>query len=202
MRLEDFFIQYGKQDRQPGEFVESVYVPQPDPKTKIRIVKLSKRFDSDVSAVCEAFAVALDKNGNLLRRWWLEDLGTEVNLAAEPSLSSNAIKAPVAIPIVERNVSGSVTRPISHNSAKLHVTGRAQYIDDIPEPAGILHLAFGMSKHAHAQFRWKDLDSVRRAPGVVALYTAADIPGENNVRPIAKDDLLMAFDTVTCQVLI
>lgn len=53
--LEDYFLAYGKQDRQPGEFVESVFIPRPDPAAIVRIVKLSKRFDSDISAVCGGF---------------------------------------------------------------------------------------------------------------------------------------------------
>ncbi|UWQ96433.1 xanthine dehydrogenase small subunit [Rhodobacteraceae bacterium M385] len=51
--LEDFFIDYGKQDRAAGEFVEAVSIPvQPD---TLRVYKLSKRFDQDISAVCGAF---------------------------------------------------------------------------------------------------------------------------------------------------
>ncbi|MFT3997309.1 MAG: xanthine dehydrogenase small subunit [Asticcacaulis sp.] len=52
--LEDYFLDYGKQDRQAGEFVESVFVPALDATDFVRIVKLSKRFDSDISAVCVA----------------------------------------------------------------------------------------------------------------------------------------------------
>ncbi len=53
MPLEDFFIDYGKQDRAPGEFVEAVSIPrQPD---RLRCYKLSKRFDQDISAVCGCF---------------------------------------------------------------------------------------------------------------------------------------------------
>ncbi|UWQ54710.1 xanthine dehydrogenase small subunit [Leisingera caerulea] len=55
--LEDFFIDYGKQDRQPGEFVEAVSFPrQPD---ALKVYKLSKRFDQDISAVLGAFNVTL-----------------------------------------------------------------------------------------------------------------------------------------------
>ena len=59
LKLEDFFLSYGKQDRAPGEFVESVRIPQPGPDMLIRIVKLSKRFDSDISGVCGAFALRI-----------------------------------------------------------------------------------------------------------------------------------------------
>jgi xanthine dehydrogenase small subunit len=60
MPLEHFFLSYGKQDREPGEFVESVRIPRPGPDTRIRIVKLSKRFDSDISALCGAFAIRVE----------------------------------------------------------------------------------------------------------------------------------------------
>jgi xanthine dehydrogenase small subunit len=58
--LESFFLSYGEQDRQPGEFVESVRIPRPVPGTRIRVVKLSKRFDSDISALCGAFAIRVE----------------------------------------------------------------------------------------------------------------------------------------------
>ncbi|HYJ81269.1 MAG TPA: xanthine dehydrogenase small subunit [Allosphingosinicella sp.] len=58
--LEDFFLSYGKQDLAPGEFVESVRIPRPSGETLVRIVKLSKRFDSDISGVCGAFALRIE----------------------------------------------------------------------------------------------------------------------------------------------
>jgi xanthine dehydrogenase small subunit len=57
--LEAFFLAYGRQARMPGEFVESVYVPRPRAGTLYRADKLSKRFDSDISAVCGAFALEI-----------------------------------------------------------------------------------------------------------------------------------------------
>jgi xanthine dehydrogenase small subunit len=59
MPLENFFLSYGKQDRLPGEFVESVRIPRPANDTLISIIKLSKRFDSDISGVCGAFALRI-----------------------------------------------------------------------------------------------------------------------------------------------
>ncbi|MDP4031925.1 MAG: FAD binding domain-containing protein, partial [Pseudorhodobacter sp.] len=53
MPLEDFFIEYRKQDRLPGEFVEAVTIPANAP--NLRCYKLSKRFDQDISAVCGCF---------------------------------------------------------------------------------------------------------------------------------------------------
>ena len=55
MPLEAYFLDYGKQDRRAGEFVESVRIPRPGPDAVIHIAKLSRRFDSDISAVCGAF---------------------------------------------------------------------------------------------------------------------------------------------------
>jgi xanthine dehydrogenase small subunit len=55
--LEDYFLDYGRQDRRPDEFVESVFVPRPGAEQVIHVAKLSRRFDSDISAVCGAFAI-------------------------------------------------------------------------------------------------------------------------------------------------
>ncbi len=79
-----------------------------------------------------------------------------------------------------------------HDSARLHVGGTALYVDDVGEPRDKLHLAFGQSSEAHAGIVAIDLAAVRAAPGVTAVFTAADIPGANNVSPVAKDDLLLA----------
>lgn len=60
MPLEAFFLDYGKQDRRPGEFVEAVIAPTPKPDLIFKVFKLSKRFDQDISAVCGAFALTID----------------------------------------------------------------------------------------------------------------------------------------------
>jgi xanthine dehydrogenase small subunit len=59
LALEDFFIAYGKQDRAPGEFVESVFVPRPAPGTLNAAYKVTKRRDEDISAVACGFQVTL-----------------------------------------------------------------------------------------------------------------------------------------------
>ncbi|MBB4952816.1 xanthine dehydrogenase small subunit [Agrobacterium vitis] len=53
--LQDFFIEYGKQDRKPGEFVERIFVPRPKANSHFAIYKISKRRDEDISALCGAF---------------------------------------------------------------------------------------------------------------------------------------------------
>jgi len=57
--LEDYFIDYGKQDRTPGEFVEKIIIPKPAANFTFRAYKLSKRFDQDISAVCGCFGLTI-----------------------------------------------------------------------------------------------------------------------------------------------
>ena len=59
--LEDFFIAYGRQDRQAGEFIESILIPRLPNDMIFRVMKLSKRFDSDISALCGAFALRISE---------------------------------------------------------------------------------------------------------------------------------------------
>ncbi len=63
--LENFFLDYRKQDRREGEFVEAVIVPRPGPDALIHVSKISKRFDEDISAVCGAFLLRLDAAGRI-----------------------------------------------------------------------------------------------------------------------------------------
>ena len=89
----------------------------------------------------------------------------------------------------------SVAKSLPHDAAKLHVTGTARYIDDIPTPAGALHLAFGTSEIARGSYQMT-LDAVRAAPGVVAVLTADDLPFANDVSPSVHDEPLLATGTV------
>jgi xanthine dehydrogenase small subunit len=61
INLEDFFINYGKQDRAPGEFVETIIIPKPQDGWHYRAYKISKRFDQDISAVCGAFNLRINE---------------------------------------------------------------------------------------------------------------------------------------------
>ncbi|WP_206999060.1 xanthine dehydrogenase molybdopterin binding subunit [Trinickia mobilis] len=87
-----------------------------------------------------------------------------------------------------------VSRP--HESAHLHVSGRATYTDDIPLVAGTLHAALGLSTKAHAKIVSMSFDAVRATPGVVAVFTADDIPGHNQCGPIIHDDPILAEGVV------
>ena len=85
-----------------------------------------------------------------------------------------------------------VSKPFAHDSARLHVTGAATYVDDVREPAGTLHIAPGLAEAARGRLLKLDLDPVRRAPGVVCALTAADIPGRNDISPSAGDEPMFA----------
>lgn len=76
----------------------------------------------------------------------------------------------------------------AHESAHLHVAGEATYVDDIRELDGTLHAALGLSPIAHGVLKGIDVERLRAEPGVVAVFTAADIPGPNDCAPIVKGD--------------
>src|SRR6056297_3283564 len=89
-------------------------------------------------------------------------------------------------------IAGGVRAPRAHDSAAKHVAGRAAYVDDIQTPPGCLHLAFGLSGRARARLASVDLSAVRAAEGVVAVLTAADLPGRNDVSPNPNPEPLLA----------
>jgi xanthine dehydrogenase large subunit len=91
---------------------------------------------------------------------------------------------------------GVVHSAIAHDSAEKHVAGEALYIDDLPEPANLLHIHVGQSSRAHARIRRLDLSKVKAAPGVVCVLSASDVPGKNDISPIAGDEPLFPDATV------
>jgi xanthine dehydrogenase large subunit len=101
------------------------------------------------------------------------------------------------LPDVDTAVKGGVRHAITHDSAHKHVSGEAIYVDDIPEPPGTLQLYAAQSARAHARIAGLDLSRVRAAPGVIAVLTADDVPGTNDISPIGKhDDPIFARDRV------
>lgn len=87
---------------------------------------------------------------------------------------------------------GESHKPHRHDSAQKHVSGRAIYADDMPEPAALLHVEIGFAELAAGRVR-ADLAAVRNAPGVVAVFTGDDVPGENNVGPVKHDEIMLAL---------
>jgi len=87
---------------------------------------------------------------------------------------------------------GIAGKALPHESAWLHVSGEAQYVDDLPEPKDMLHAAVGLSAAAHARLRAMDFSRVAAAEGVVTVLTAEDIPGANDYGLLLPDDPLFA----------
>ncbi|MEP1142176.1 MAG: xanthine dehydrogenase molybdopterin binding subunit [Henriciella sp.] len=102
-------------------------------------------------------------------------------------------------PPLPAKISGDVHDAQTHDSAHLHVSGAAQYVDDLPEPVGCLHLYVAMSERAHAEITNLDLSAVETAPGVACVLTAADIAGDNDIGPVVHDDPVFAETQVHYQ---
>ena len=83
-----------------------------------------------------------------------------------------------------------------HDSARKHVSGLADYTDDINEPYGTLHGAVGWSKQAHALIKKIDLSEVWKSEGVITVVTTSDIPGRNDVGPIFNGDPIFPLKKV------
>ena len=90
------------------------------------------------------------------------------------------------------NATSPLGAAIPHDSASKHVSGRAIYVDDMPEPPGLLHAFLGLSPHAHARIKSIDLSAVAATPGVAAAMAAKDVPGVNDVGPAFMGDPIFA----------
>jgi xanthine dehydrogenase large subunit len=86
----------------------------------------------------------------------------------------------------------AVHAPLAHDSAVKHVTGKALYVDDLPEPRGLLHAFVGLSKRPHARIARLDVSAVAAAPGVAAVMTARDLPASNDIGPVFPGDPVFA----------
>jgi len=88
---------------------------------------------------------------------------------------------------------GKSGEALHHDSAFKHTTGEALYVDDIAEPAGTLYIAPGFADKTCGVIDQIDLTEVWKAPGVLDVLTAGDIPGNNDVSPTrCGDDPLLA----------
>ncbi len=97
---------------------------------------------------------------------------------------------PVELPATAACAQVGVSLP--HESAHLHVAGAAPYTDDLPELAGTLHAALGLSPVAHGVIEALDLDRIRALPGVVDVFSARDLPGANDCGSLVHDDPILA----------
>ena len=91
---------------------------------------------------------------------------------------------------------GGVHAPLHHDSAVKHVTGKAVFVDDMPEPPGLLEAWILTSPMAHGRIRRIDTTKAAAMPGVAAVVTAADIPGSNDIAPIFAGEPVLADGVV------
>lgn len=90
----------------------------------------------------------------------------------------------------------SDSKKVPHESAAYHVTGEATYIDDMPANTRLLHGHVYTSPHAHARVVSWDLSKAKAHPGVHAVLNYRDIPGENQMGPAIKDEVVLVEDKV------
>lgn len=90
----------------------------------------------------------------------------------------------------------TVGQSLKHESAHLHVSGKATYTDDIPQREGTLHSAIGISTRAHAKIKSMDLSAVLAAEGVVSVATLDDVPGDKYLGPFLHDEPIFADEEV------
>ena len=93
-----------------------------------------------------------------------------------------------------RKIKGGAHAAVRHDSAVGHVTGRAVYLDDMPMAPEGLEAALVLSPHAHARIRKIDAIRAMAAPGVVAIVTAGDVPGENDIGPALRGEPALAAE--------
>ncbi|KAA9002801.1 xanthine dehydrogenase molybdopterin binding subunit [Affinibrenneria salicis] len=106
-------------------------------------------------------------------------------------LSAEALQAQY-----QQELTSGVGRSRQHESAEKHVSGEARYIDDRPEPAGLLHLCPRLSEHAHARILKLDVTPCYQIPGVVEVLTWQQVPGNLDIGALAPGDPLLACETV------
>lgn len=81
---------------------------------------------------------------------------------------------------------------MKHLEAPYHTRGESEYVDDVTAPADMLHAAVFASPVARGSIERLDVSGARQMDGVVAVFTAEDIPGENEVGPIFHDEGMLA----------
>lgn len=85
---------------------------------------------------------------------------------------------------------------MKNSDSRTHVSGTSVYVDDIPVIIGTLHAIPVFSEIAHGKINSLDISSSLKAKGVIAIITAQDIPGENQIGGIIKDEPLFAESEV------
>lgn len=89
---------------------------------------------------------------------------------------------------LDQKLNGGVHQDQRHDSAHKHVSGEAEYIDDIVSPIGTLHAYLGLSDIAHGTIKSTDFTDVLSMEGVIGVLTGKDIKGHNDISPTGKHD--------------
>jgi xanthine dehydrogenase molybdenum-binding subunit len=129
----------------------------------------------------------IDKKGaDLTREDMARHLGAHLCRCTGYVKVLDAVEAVAAGKQLEPVAPGGVgTSGVRYQAGELTLGDRG-YVDDLRVP-GTLHAALRLTDHARAAIHRIDVESARSAPGVVAVYTAADIPGELRVGIIHTD---------------
>src|SRR4051812_18311080 len=90
----------------------------------------------------------------------------------------------------------SIGKDIPHDSARGHVSGESMFIDDTTFARNELLVDFVGAPVAHGRLLSLDISEAAKSPGVVAIITAADIPGHNKFGPIIADEHLLVDDEI------
>jgi xanthine dehydrogenase molybdopterin binding subunit/xanthine dehydrogenase small subunit len=96
----------------------------------------------------------------------------------------------------EKFPGADASRALEHESGRGHVTGGAQYVDDVARRRPMLETWPVCSPYARARIKSRNAEKARAAPGVAAVLMAEDVPGENNVGTARHDEPLFAKDEV------
>ena len=120
--LQDFFIAYGKQDRQPGEFVEAVHVPVPAASEKFAVYKVTKRRDEDITATLGAFRLSLAADGTVAAITIAYG-----GMAATPKRASAVEKALVGQPWTEATVEAAMEKYAEDYAPLTDMRATAEY---------------------------------------------------------------------------
>lgn len=122
------------------------------------------------------------------------------SVSADSGVASEALEGRIkgASPLARDTVSPN-SHPFSrqHESAIKHVTGRADYIDDLKAPADAIHVALGLSPVAHGRLVRLDLEAIRRLPGVIDAVGFADVPGHTDIGPVFPGDPLFVDSEIS-----
>jgi len=163
--------------------------------TEETVLSIRNTFDSDFFPLTDWRATAEYRQlaaKNLLTRFYFETLGKAEEIVRFENPVKTLMKGWEAFK-ARGDINSPMCRALKHDSAHKHVSGGAEFIDDMPEPAGLLHGALGFSSRAHANILSMDLSEVESSPGVICVLTGRDIPGINDISENGlRDEPLLA----------